>query len=57
MTVTVRCNNCKHVFQNDEKRTIGCYCDSDAPTWIAVAPNGRVLSMSYSNYDILEETK
>jgi uncharacterized OB-fold protein len=57
MTVTVRCNNCKHVFQNDEKRTIGCYCDSDAPTWIAVAPNGRVLSMSYSNYDILEETE
>lgn len=51
----IRCNSCGHVFSNDERRTVGCLCDSDAPTWIGVSPDKRLILMSYANYDILED--
>jgi hypothetical protein len=33
-TMKVKCLNCQHSFSADPKRTVGCLCDSDAPTWL-----------------------
>ncbi len=48
----IRCLNCQHSFTPDPKRTTGCLCDSDAPTWIGVTSEGKMITMSYANYEI-----
>lgn len=48
----VKCLNCNHSFESNPKRTVGCLCDSDAPTWIGVASNGKLITMSYAKYEI-----
>jgi len=50
--MTIRCNTCNYLFSPDPKRTVGCLCDSDAPTWIGVSPDGKVITMSYADYKI-----
>ena len=33
---------------------MGCLCDPDAPTWIALDVTGRMLKMSHADYTIIE---
>ena len=54
-TMKIKCLNCQHSFEPDPKRTVGCLCDSDAPTWIGVASDGKLITMSYANYQINED--
>jgi hypothetical protein len=48
----IRCLNCQHSFQPDPKRTTGCLCDSDAPTWLGVTSEGRLITLSLTKYEI-----
>ena len=47
------CNNCGYLFETNPKRTVGCLCDSDAPTWIGVTPDNKLIKMSQANYEIV----
>ena len=47
----ITCNNCDVSFSMDGRRTVGCGCDPDAPTWVAVDKYGRVIALSYANYE------
>ncbi len=51
----IRCLNCKHTFEPDPRRTVGCLCDSDAPTWVGVTSDGKLITMSYANYEMIED--
>ena len=53
LVMKLRCEHCLAVVSPDEKRIIGCQCDPDAPTWIAITPEGRVISGSYGAYETL----
>ena len=46
----IRCNKCGHTIQRDLDMIIGCLCDPDAPTWVAIRPDGRLLALSHANY-------
>ena len=47
------CQLCDGEIRLDADRIAGCLCDPDAPTWIGIEPNGRVLAFSQSNYEIV----
>jgi hypothetical protein len=34
---------------------VGCLCDPDSPTWIAIQPDGRMLKMSHADYTVFEQ--
>ena len=51
----VKCLNCQHSFSADPKRTVGCLCDSDAPTWLGLTPDNKLMEMSYAKYEIEEK--
>lgn len=55
MTHALVCLNCRHLVTHDETRLNGCQCDPDAPTWIAIQPDGRILKMSGAQYMSLED--
>ena len=48
----IYCKNCKHSFERNANRVVGCLCDSDAPTWIGVTSEGKMITMSYADYEI-----
>ena len=48
----IRCHNCNHTIKPDLKRTVGCLCDSDAPTWLGVTSEGRLIVLSLTKYTI-----
>jgi hypothetical protein len=39
----VKCLNCNYSFSADPKRTVGCLCDSDAPTWLGLTPDNKLM--------------
>jgi len=49
------CQVCDGEIRLDADRIAGCRCDPDAPTWIGIEPNGRVLAFSQSNYEIVKD--
>ena len=49
----IRCNKCGHTIQRDLDMIIGCLCDPDAPTWVAIRPDGQLLALSHANYTTL----
>lgn len=55
LAMKLKCEHCYAVVEHDEKHTIGCQCDPDAPTWIAILPNGRLISGSYASYEMLPQ--
>lgn len=50
----LRCNKCGFTVKLDKQRLVGCGCDPDASSWIALEKTGRLLKMSDANYDVLE---
>jgi hypothetical protein len=55
MIYRVQCNKCGAMVNLDTKALEGCLCDPDAPTWIAIQPDGRMLKMSHADYTIFEQ--
>ena len=49
------CQLCDGEVRLDTKRITGCLCDPDAPTWVGIEPDGRVLTFSQSNYEIITD--
>jgi len=49
------CQICDGEVRLDNKRIAGCLCDPDAPTWVGVEPNGRLLAFSQSKYEIVTD--
>jgi hypothetical protein len=54
MIIQVRCNACKGVVKLDDQRTTGCLCDSDAPTWVGLDRQGKLIHYSQVDLTILE---
>ena len=52
--LAVRCRKCGVVVRHDEKHLNGCGCDPDAPSWIAIGKDGRMVKMSDANYEEVE---
>jgi hypothetical protein len=49
------CLRCNFLVTHDPKKLSGCTCDPDAPTWVAIEPDGRVLKMSGAEYMALSD--
>lgn len=47
------CHKCRVTVRRDPdgRTTVGCGCDPDAPTWVAIMGNGRVLKMSHGSFE------
>ena len=43
------------MIRHDPQRVTGCLCDPDAPTWIAITPEGRMMAGSHSEYRTASE--
>ena len=52
----VVCHNCHGTVEWNPEQTVGCLCDSDAPTWICITRTKQFVHMSHADYTI-EETK
>ena len=53
MNSHIVCQLCDGEVRLDTDRIAGCLCDPDAPSWIGIEPNGRVLAFSQSKYEIV----
>ncbi len=53
MNSFIVCQLCEGEVRLDRDRIAGCRCDPDAPSWIGIEPNGRVLAFSQSKYEIV----
>ena len=53
--MVVRCMTCDHIINGDEKIVVGCLCDSDAPTWVGVDHDRRIISLSLSRFETITE--
>lgn len=54
MIYQVKCNACKGVIIHDPKQLTGCLCDSDAPTWVGIGKDGRLIHYSQSDMSVIE---
>jgi hypothetical protein len=54
MAEKIHCNKCGRTVFRDLEQIHGCGCDPDAPTWIAIRPDGRILALSHASYEIIE---
>ena len=53
MNSHIVCQLCGGEVRLNTDRIAGCLCDPDAPSWIGIEPNGRVLAFSQSKYEIV----
>lgn len=51
----VVCRNCNLLVEYNPRKLSGCACDPDAPTWVAIEPDGRILKMSSASFTVLED--
>jgi hypothetical protein len=54
MIYQVKCNACKGVIVHDLKQLTGCLCDSDAPTWVGIGKDGRLIHYSQLDVTVIE---
>ena len=57
LAVRLACQHCDTIVEHDETKVVGCNCDSDAPTWIGIGRDGRIISMSYASYEYLPKAQ
>jgi hypothetical protein len=46
----VRCMTCQHLVIGAPSRTVGCLCDPDASTWLAIDNDERIIGGTYRYY-------
>ena len=46
----LRCMTCQHIVIGDERLTVGCVCDPDAPTWVAIDRDQTIIGGTYRYY-------
>ena len=49
------CQHCDAIIEHDETKVASCLCDPDAPTWVAISRDGRIMSMSHASYEYLSK--
>lgn len=49
------CQHCDAIIEHDETKVVSCLCDPDAPTWVAITREGRIMSMSHASYEYLSK--
>lgn len=47
----IHCLTCDQIVRHDERRLQGCYCDPDAPSWVAIDKDGRVVASASSRWE------
>lgn len=52
--IELLCHKCNATVSRDKVYVVGCLCDPDSPTWIALQPNGKLITMSHADYTIKE---
>jgi hypothetical protein len=52
--IELHCHKCDAIVTRDRVYVSGCLCDPDAPTWIAIQPDGKLITMSHADYTIKE---
>ena len=55
MISTIRCRQCAATVVHNPQKLEGCNCDPDATSWVAIGKDGRLIKMSGSNMEILDE--
>ncbi len=51
----LRCQYCDAIIVHDETKMSSCLCDPDAPTWVAITKEGKIMSMSHGKYEYLSK--
>jgi hypothetical protein len=51
----VRCMTCKAVVVGKPGAIVGCLCDPDAPTWLAIENENQLLGGTYRYFIPLTE--
>ena len=41
---------CQHIVIGNERLTVGCVCDPDAPTWVAIDRDQTIIGGTYRYY-------
>lgn len=41
---------CQHIVIGTPRLTVGCVCDPDAPTWVAIENDERIIGGTYRYY-------
>jgi len=54
--IQLLCHKCNALVSRDKIYVSGCGCDPDAPTWCAIQPDGKLITMSHAEYTIKETT-
>jgi len=54
MIYQVRCNTCKAAVVHSKDYLTSCLCDSDAPTWVGIGKDGRLVHYSQSDISVIE---
>jgi len=57
MIYSIKCRQCAVTIKHDPFNLRSCNCDPDATSWVAIAKDGRLIKMSGSNIEILDETR
>ena len=52
----VRCMTCQHLVVGAKDATVGCVCDPDAPTWLAIVNDERIIGGTYRYYIPMNES-
>ena len=52
---TIVCNKCGCTVNAPSTGVAGCGCDPDAPSWLGLMSDGRLLKMSSADYKVLKE--
>ena len=52
--IELLCHKCNVLVSRDRIYVNGCGCDPDAPTWVAIQPDGKLITMSHAEYTIKE---
>jgi hypothetical protein len=51
----VKCLKCEGIVEYIKGRTAGCFCDPDAPTWIGIGPDKKLLKLSNVKYEVIDD--
>ncbi len=54
---TVQCQKCSFLIKSDGLTLVGCLCDPDSPTWLAIKPDGRLMAGSHAEWITIQDTE
>lgn len=52
---TIQCQKCASLIRSNGLTLVGCLCDPDSPTWIAIRNDGRLMLGSHADWKEINE--